>query len=415
MSRLPVWLSCFSRHTRHQIRESTHPVECITESDQDISAIVRLDKLPVESFHSIAEDQASFATVGLDKLPVEIFQCIMDFLPLDSAACLILSRKKLASAIGEHTWLALQANRKERLNFLLTMQKDSKEWVICFSCEKLHPLKKRLSLEASACFLDEPSCTMADGVVELTSCHILRWHHAHMIMRLNSQNPMYYKWIQALSCDSFNLDNVPWMHCRGRIANEHLLMKMECRILLREGEDDFRVRVYCPKMCFHWNGFDLGNNLKKTLEKMLGCDMKHEPTKPCVLCNSIIACSSCATEFVISILKCDWSFYRRAVYITAWKDLGSCETPFDKSWRTQCWENHYKYKPLSPPPRESVHFEPGSIRHAYEEHGYPKVKDDGIASMWPLHSDLEYFRRLEQCSNRDSTFSKIIRGEILDT
>lgn len=390
MSRIPVWLSCLFRHKRHHIRESRHPVECITESDQDSSA-----------------------AVGLDKLPVDIFQCIVDFLPLDSAACLILSRKKLASAIGARIWPALQANSRERLSFLLTMQRDWKEWIICFSCQKLRPLKKCPSLETGVSFPHEGPCTMADGFVELTYSHRLKWHHAHMIMRLNAQNPMDHSWIQALSCHTFNGRKVPMMHCRGRIANGHLLMKMEYRILLREGEDSFDARINFPKICSHWHPHGWNDDLKKTLEKMLECSMKHEPTKPCLLCTSILECSSCKTEFVISVLQCEWSLYKRAVYITAWNDLDSCETPFDNLWRAQCRESWTDYMTLRPLLRDSVQFEPGSIRNAYEELGYPKLKDDGIRTMWPLKSDFEYSRRLEQCSNRDSAFSKIVRGELL--
>lgn len=407
MSGTSVWLSCIFHYKGYHIRECRRSVECLTESDQDSTAIVRLDKLPVEYPQSIADDQDSSAAVGLDKLPVDIFQCIMDFLPLDSAACLILSRKKLASAIGDRTLLALKAKRRERLNFLHTMQRDWKGRVICFPCEKLHPLKKCPSLVTGIGCAGEAPCTMADGIVELMACHILRWHHAHMIMRLNKQNPMDQNWIQALSGDIFDNDNVPWAHCRGRIANEHLLMKVEYRILLREKED---MHMCFPKICPHWNYCDRGQNLIRTLKRMLGCSMIHEATKPCVLCNSMIECSRCTTEFVISVLKCDWSLYDRAVYITVWKDLGSCETPFDTSWRTHCWRFQ-----RSLPRESSVQFEPGSIRNAFEELGYPKLKDDGIASMWPLVSDVEYSRRLDESSKRDSTFSKIIRGETFNT
>ena len=399
---------------RH-IRERKRPVECITESDQDASAAVRLDKLPVENFHCIADDQDSSTPAGLDKLPVDIFQCITDFLPLDSAACFILSKKELASAMGDRTWLALQANRTERLNFLQTMQRDWKEWVICFSCAKLHPLKKCPSLQTG--FAVETPCTMADGVVDLMTCHKLRWHHAHMIMRLNKQNPMDHSWIQALSGAMFDADNVPYAHCRGRIANEHLLMKVEYRMLLRKNEDFGRIRRrFSPEICPHWNRLDRDENLERTLQRMLGCSMIHETTKPCVLCNSIIECSWCATEFVISIIKCDWSLYERVLYITAWKDLGSCDTPFDPSWRAHWWRTHRKPESITSLHRtRSVHFEPGSIRKAFEELGYPKRKHDGIGSMWALGSDIEYARRLDECSKRDSAFFKIIRAEASNT
>lgn len=371
----------------------------------------------MEDFHPISDEQDSSAAMGLGGLPVENFQCIMDFLPLDSAACLILSRKKVASAIGERTWRALQANRRERLNFLLTMQRDWKEYFICFLCEKLHPLKKCPSLETSCLCLHEPPCTTADGVVEVTLNRVLRWHHAHMIMRLNTQKPMNHSWIQALSCDSFDNKGVPWMHCRGRIAGEHLLMKKEYRHLLCEDDDKFYVRRDFSKICPHWNASDRDSNLNNTIKKILRCNMNHDATKPCPLCNSVIECSSCRTEFVISMLKCNWSHYNRAIYITAWKDLGSCQTPLDHSWRSQCrrtFDRNFEAV-KSPPLGQPVYFEPGTIRKTYEELGYPNLKHDGIANMWPLHSDAEYCSRLEQCSDRNSAFSKIVRGEVLDT
>lgn len=194
------------------------------------------------------------------------------------------------------------------------------------------------------------------------------------------------------------------------------MINTEFRILLRDdGTFQFGIGDHFLDICPHWSTLGLDRNLDERFEKMLACNMKHETTKPCLLCNSIIECSSCTTEFVIFILKCEWSFYKRAIYITAWKDLGSCETPFDNSWRTQCYKLYTDPDTRDSLPRDPVHFEPGSIRNAYEGLGYPKLKDDGIASMWPLDSDVEYSRRLDQCSKRDSDFSKIIRGEILDT
>ena len=407
MSRICVWLSCLLRHKRHHTGECRRPVECLTEPDQDSSAAVRLNQLPGENFHCIADDQDSSTAVGLDKLPVDILQCITDFLPLDSAACLILSKKELASAMGDRIWPALHANSWPRIKFLQTMQRDWKEWVICWSCEKLHPLKKCPSLKTGIGSAGEPPCTMAAGVVDLMTGHMLRWRHAHMIMRLNKQNPMDHSWIRALSGVLFDAGNVPYAYCRGRIANGHLLIKVEYRILLRENEDIDHVQMLSPHICPHWNSVDRNNNLKRTLQRMLGCSILHETTEPCVLCNSIIECSWCATEFVMSVLKCDWPLYDRALYITAWKDFSACDSPFDPSWRTHCRLTRRLPSSL---PREPVRFEPGSIRKAYEEVGYPKRSHDGIGSMFALGSDIEYARRLDECSKQDSTLSKIVRG-----
>lgn len=414
MLKIPVWLSRLFDHKRHHTIENRHPNGCVAESDEDSSAVVRSDKLPVENFDSIADDQESSAAAQFEELPVEIFQRIMDFLPLHSAACLILSRKRLDFTLGERTLRALRANKRERLNFLLTMQKDWKELVICFPCEKLHPVMNCPSLETSLGCCREAPCTMADGVIELWYRYVLRWHHAHMIMRLNAQNPMNHNWIQALSCDEFDNNVVSWVHWRGRIAKKHLLMKMEYRLMLRENEEDLGFRRNRVKICPHWHTLDWDQNLKKMFHKMLECRTKHDTTKPCLLCNSMIQCPWCTTEFVMSVIRCDWSLYRSALYITAWKDLGPCETPFDNSWRTQSRRKDKSLDISEPPHREPVHFEPGSIRNAYEELGYPKIEGDGIASKWPLDCDVEHFRRLDQCSKPDPAFSKIMRRIILN-
>lgn len=188
----------------------------------------------------------------MDKLPVDVLLCIVDFLPLNSAASFIFSRKKLVSTIGHRTRLALQAeeSRRERLHFLYTMQRDWKGWVICFQCEKLHPVKRELLIYPQRHPLDEGPCSETDGIVELLPHHRLRWQHAHMIMRLNEQNSTDYSWLFALSHTIFERD-IPYAHCCGRIANGNLLVKVEYRIFLRQLKDLFRVRSAFSGVCAH--------------------------------------------------------------------------------------------------------------------------------------------------------------------
>lgn len=367
-------------YTSYEKTERTRLVECITESDQDLPA-----------------------AVTLDKLPLEIFQCIADFLPLDSVACLILTRKKVASAIGHRTWLALRAeeSRKKRLRFLYTMQRDLKEWVVCFQCEKLHPLKRKPLLCTERLSLGEDTCSEADGIVELLPNYILRWQHAHMIMRLNSQNPTDKKWLSALSHVVFRRD-VPYAFCCARITNGHLLVKIEYRILLPDDQSVF------PQVCAHGDYLGKRQTFKKMLDRMLFGSFTHEAGSPGACRTAVVRCRLCATESVISVVASAWSCNGRALYITAWRNFGPCQTPFDTRWRTHISPTCER----SLPPNHSVHFTPGSIRKAFEELDNPKPEGDGIMSMSPLDSDVEYNRQLDECSRRDSAPSKDVKVTI---
>lgn len=82
----------------------------------------------------------------IEKLPVEMQQHIASFLTTDSAACLILCSKSLQRVIGQQSWFALQTKNQKnaRMSFLSLLQKDLREWLPCYHCEKLHPLTLEL-------------------------------------------------------------------------------------------------------------------------------------------------------------------------------------------------------------------------------------------------------------------------------
>jgi hypothetical protein len=349
------------------------PVKRIAESDQDPSAVARLDKLPVEVIQRIAE-----------------------FLPPDSAACLILSKKILALAIGHRSWVALRSKqfRYERLKFLILMQRDLLEWVLCYHCEKLHPVKRKPISYTTWLYLDEIRCSEADGIVELLPNYILRWQHAHMIMKLNRLNSTNNDWLNALSHFNFRC-GVPYAYCCARIANEHLLVKLEYRILLRRDANFDQVHLVFPAVCPHWKCFDEDQGLAKVLR----CHLSHKSNNPCAECIRMVQCQWCATEFVVAFLDSTWSFNGHALYITAWKDLGPCQTPFDSRWRAHTLPIIPRYIPRKSP----VHFTPHSIRSAFEDLGSPK--GNGLASVSPLDSDVEFSKRIDECL-RPTTQSK---------
>lgn len=347
------------------------------------------------SVERIAEaDQEAPAIMRLDRLPVEILQRIADFLPLNSAACLILSKKLFTLAIGHRSWVKLQSRqyRRERLRLLILMQRDLKEWVVCYHCELLHPVKRKPLSYTQWRDLAERPCSETDGIVEILPTYILRWQHARTIMKFHGLSPADTIWLDSLSHSIYRW-GVPYAHCCARIANGDLLLKVEYRILLRDYEDFYHVLTVFPEVCPHWRSLVWDQNLAR----LIRCHMSHG-TKcySCAKCTGLIQCRWCATEFIVAFLDSSWSFNRSALYITAWKNLGPCQTPFDIYWRSHTGFMTIRY----PPPNSPVYFTPDSIRYAFEELGSPKRRGETLASISPLFSDIEFAKRIEESSRR---------------
>ena len=348
----------------------------------------------------IAEsDQASSAVMTFEKLPLEILQLVAEFLPVDSAACLALSNKFLASAIGTRSWSTLRSRkfRGERRRFIVSIQRDIEEWLfLCHHCVSLHSVKRTPLLHRQWFDLHRSPCSWANGIIEYLPNYILRWQHAHEIMKLDKLNSTDNHWLNALSHAVFRR-GVPYAHCSARIADGNLLLKVEYRILLHHDEGFPQVELLFPQVCPHWTCGDDDRGLSK----LLRCRLSHETNNPCAECAKMIQCRWCATEFIISFLDSTWSFNGRVIYITAWKDLGSCLTSHDRRWRS--------HTPFTSPrsffPEALAHFRPDSIRSAFEEYGSPKLKD-GLAIISPLDSDLEFSKQIDERSRQGTQYKQ---------
>lgn len=186
----------------------------------------------------------------------------------------------------------------------------------------------------------------------------------------------------------------------ARIAKDNLLVKLEWRIVLRQGDDFHRVGCFFPDVCPHWQCLKDYHNLLKRVR----CQMSHGPGRFCVQCAGMKQSQFCSTEFVVAYLESNWSPRGQAVYITAWKNFGPCDTPFDTRWRSQILSIHSSLPiPGSPPS-----FAPGSIRAAFENAGGSMIRIDGLSSRWPLDTDVE-FSRLVALGNRGVDHSHLIQ------
>lgn len=424
---LQYLLSYFLPYFVDENAEWDRPAKRIAGSDQDDSTVARVDNLTVEVPEDTAEpDQDDSSLVRLDRLPAGILQIIAEFLTSGSEACFILSRKSFGLVIGHRSWLTLRSKiqKHARLLFLIRLEKDLEEWVLCYHCERLHPAKRNPLAYTEWLGADERPCSQADGAIELLPNFVLRWQHAHMIMKLNKLSPENNIWLHALSRTVFR-GQVPFAHCCARIAKEILMVKLEYRILLRRHEGLREVEKSFTEVCPHWTFCGGGHHLKEIIRFHLALGPDDARTK----CTRI-QCHRCATEFVIVYLTSTWTHDGRALYITAWKDLGPCQTPFGIRWRAQILPIPFAIhnsteksivnrnsmesgneeirnprntdnRPESVPHPKVLEsktifsFTPNSIRVAFEDTGSPN-KSRGIASMSPLYSDIEFSKCIDE-------------------
>lgn len=347
---------------------------------------------PDSSVAEFVQRQSSALTI--EKLPVEIQQHIASFLAPDSAACLTLCSKSLQRVIGQQSWFALRTNdqKKARISFLYMLQKDLREWLLCYHCEKLHPftLKPVPYSYAPWLYRFEHPCNYLDGYLHLVPQFGFRFQYAQMIMKLYRlrapENPFldslsyahsFYHWSSATKY-------VSHYHTSARIANDNLIMKMEYRVLLRRGDGYKKISLLCENVCPHWRRTMDDYNLAIKMR----CQMSHEPAQSCPDCAGMVQCQNCSTEFIVAFLDCNWSPRGQAVYVTAWRNLGPCDTPFDIRWRTQLSILHNNLSP----PKSAASFVPGSILKAFEDSADSRVEVDGLSSKWPLDSDIEFSR-----------------------
>ena len=125
--------------------------------------------------------------VTLERLPVEMLQLIASFLTTDSAASFSLCSKSLQWAIGNQSWFTLRTKDQKgaRLSFLISLQRDLREWLLCYHCEKLHLFKLKPDSHTIWKFGRELPCTQADRVTFFLPRFGLRFQYAQMIMKLH--------------------------------------------------------------------------------------------------------------------------------------------------------------------------------------------------------------------------------------
>lgn len=113
----------------------------------------------------------------------------------------------------------------------------------------------------------------------------------------------------------------------ARIAFDELILQVRFRIpmIFNKRLEDIRwdeVEV-CPRL--------IATAHNARLQNLLLCNLSHKSSSKCPCCTIPKRCHWCATEYLLEAHS--FKDLGLVVVVTAWKNLGTCRTPFDPKWQ----------------------------------------------------------------------------------
>jgi hypothetical protein len=224
-------------------------------------------------------------TQSLSLMLTEILLHIRDFLPLSSAACLVLCSRHMLTALGNQSLSSLRADDQltERRRLLIELQKDLPDWLLCYPCSLFHPVKAHEGPNHIWRYDKEPLCVQENGAVYLTADYRIRYQHVQLLMKQYCFQRSYIKTLEALSFSfSRNLnDSVLEGTVWGEIVAGELIVRFDQRLRLLVPSNIELVRRRLRPVCLHldWLCGD------QTLWETIGCGLSHARNSPCAECS----------------------------------------------------------------------------------------------------------------------------------
>lgn len=265
-------------------------------------------------------------------LPVEILQLIRDFLPPSSAASFALCSRALLDAVGNNPFHSLRADDHmiERRRFLVAMQKDLPEWLLCYHCSRFHPLRLDEGPDATWRYIREPICTQANGVIYLTQSFRIRFQHAQSLMNNYRFGRPYKQQLKGLSHKYSLSDHTAKLkgNVRSFIEKGNLYVRTRSTLRLPDSCGMGLIQQWMLPVCNHLESYCCNQTLWDTIK----CRLNQGHTERCTKCKKRNACGQCITWYQVKI-KRDRANKEVVLRLLVWKDLGACETPFDREWR----------------------------------------------------------------------------------
>lgn len=274
---------------------------------------------------------------SISMLPAEILLMIQELLPPASAASFVLCSRAMLNLLGNRSLLCLRLDDQatERRRLLSRLAKDLPDWLLCYRCCVLHPVKSiQLPTEARS-YRELAECIRADDVVSIGCGFNIRYNHAQLIMRDHRLGRSTKKSLQQLShVYRADYDNEKLKHTiRGKIINHELVITVVTKRCLH-GRWDFKdINCRALRFCCHILGHDVARILSHALthrannSKVASC----EETE--VTAVRWQYCDKCPTRYTITVSEPRKK--STEVRIEVRRNLGSCKTPFETNWSVQ--------------------------------------------------------------------------------
>lgn len=113
----------------------------------------------------------------------------------------------------------------------------------------------------------------------------------------------------------------------ARIAFDELILRVRFRIPMIFNKRLEDIRWDDVEVCPHL----IATAHNARLQNLLLCNLSHIDSSKCPCCTIPKHCHWCATEYLLEAHS--FKDLGHVVVVTAWKNLGTCRTPFDPKWQ----------------------------------------------------------------------------------
>ena len=319
----------------------------------------------------------------IESLSPQLWNRIAHFLPTEDAAALIFSTKTLLDRIGDGPWKLLRdpERKREKIHFLIRLNKVLPAYLLCFPCAKFHLRMQYGEERFKINYVANPlfTCPLAQHTrlprTRIAHARELPFVFVQLATRAKRFGSSY-----GISPDSLSrrwkCSDSEWTHnSRFIIHKGHFLMRVvsTCpapidstptseRMLLFE-RGDFFPYFSC---CAHWKDGELS--------KICKCALRHVPKAPesfrtqlksgyslsmssrnrdfsgrtCEDCRDIRRCPNCPTEYLVELKMIEDRTqgqigFKHAIVVTRWSDLGDGTSPYNPEWAACNGENEEDY------------------------------------------------------------------------
>lgn len=300
----------------------------------------------------------------------EIWLLIADFLsPLD-VANLSSTCRTMYSRLGKRPYEVLcnPANRRDRIAFLLPMDRKLPNHLFCFQCAQWHlrmypgfeTLKPAAVLNPLFRCPNSSNSVRPPPRLPISEGRTLPFTFVQLSKRAWAYGPAYGIPVQSLA-RRWKGTHSTWSHESNYhiSSNGHILMRIKSQVFVHPGMTPAAKRLllfnrtdYTPyfSVCAHWK--------KGLLTSIPKCALDHIPVRhinaltqlrtqkapgPVALCGDcrpMRRCPQCPTEYLVELkLVEDKSVesigperFKQCLLVTRWSDLGPARSPEDKEW-----------------------------------------------------------------------------------